>query len=328
MRSGSGSGAAASSDGSLTGCLGRYSIVLRIERPDICLARVVLPALVEAAAGFLADPAAREHLVDERRELKLRAAAVRQARGEIVGDMHEDVESRDVDGAERRALRPADRGARDRIDFLDRIRPGGERLENAHEPVHRDVVGDESRRVLRDDDVLAEPAIGKVAHGRDDGRIGLGRRNELEQRQVSRRIEKMRAEPVSAEIVAAPFGQARNRQARRIRADDGAGAAQSRRHARAATRFASACSMMASMIQSADAIHSRSASNPPVRMRPTASGVKNGSGLSLRARSRPSRAACARHVEQRDRVSGVGQMCGDLRAHRSGAQHAGGSYSQ
>ena len=48
--------------------------------------------------------------------------------------------------------------------------PGGQRFENAHETVHGDVVGDESRRVLRDDHVLAEPAIGEVAHRRDDGR--------------------------------------------------------------------------------------------------------------------------------------------------------------
>ena len=36
-------------------------------------------------------------------------------------------------------------------------------------------------------------------------------RNDLEQRQVSRRIEEVRAEPVPAEIVAAPFGEAGNR---------------------------------------------------------------------------------------------------------------------
>src|SRR5688572_25689016 len=47
------------------------------------------------------------------------------------------------------------------------------------------------------------------------------------------------------------------------------------------------------MIQSACATHSRSESNPPVRMRLVASGVKNGSGLSFRARSSPSRAARA-----------------------------------
>jgi hypothetical protein len=68
------------------------------------------------------------------------------------------------------------------------------------------MVGDESRSVLRHDHVLSEPAIGKVAHSRDDGRIGFGRRNNLQQRQVSRRIEKMRAEPVCAEIVAAQVG--------------------------------------------------------------------------------------------------------------------------
>ena len=92
-------------------------------------------------------------------------------------------------------------------------------------------------------------------------------------------------------------------------------------------RFASARSMMASTIQSVCAIHARSESKPPVLMRATASAEKNGSGLSCRARSSPSRAACGRYVEEDDRVSGVTQMCGDLRAHGSGAEDGDGSYS-
>ena len=52
---------------------------------------------------------------------------------------------------------------------------GGERLKNADEAMHGDVIGDESRRVLRDDDVLAEPAIGELAHCGDDCRVGVGR---------------------------------------------------------------------------------------------------------------------------------------------------------
>ena len=52
-----------------------------------------------------------------------------------------------------------------------------------------------------------------------------------------------------------------------------------------------------------------------------ASAVKNGSGLSARARFSPSRATVAGHVEQQDRNAGVGEVRGDLRAHRAGAEH-------
>ena len=233
---------------------------------------------------------------------------MRQAGGEIVGDVHEDVEPRDVDCAERRALWPADRGACDRVDFLDCIGPVGESLENAHEAVHRDMVGDESRRVLRHDHVLSEPAIGKVAHSRDDGRIGVGRRNDLEQRQVSRRIEKMRAEPMSAEIVAAPFGEARNRQAGCIGADDGAGAA-----ARVDTLEKGALRIRLFDDGFDDPVGLRDPFE--IRVEPPGPDAADCVGRKKRIGFELARAleALARglrgNVEQRDRVAGVAQMC-------------------
>ena len=73
-------------------------------------------------------------------------------------------------------------------------------------------------------------------------------------------------------------------------------------------RFASACSMTASMIQSACAIHSKSESNPPVRMRLDCVGRKKRIGFEL-ARPLESLARGLRgNVEQRDRVAGVAQM--------------------
>ena len=65
-----------------------------------------------------------------------------------------------------------------------------------------EVVGDEVRRVLRDDDALAQPVIGERADGFDDRRVGVGRRDHLEQVQIARRIEEVRAEPVPPEAVA------------------------------------------------------------------------------------------------------------------------------
>ena len=51
-------------------------------------------------------------------------------------------------------------------------------------------------------------------------------------------------------------------------------------------------------------------------------GVKNGSGLSARARSRPDAREPRREVEEQRRHAGVGEVRGDLRAHRAGAENS------
>ena len=143
--------------------------------PDIGLAGVGPPALVKTASGFFAEPSACEHFVHERRKSELRASALREPHGQVVCDVHENVEAGNVDSTKCGALRPADRGACHRIDLLDRVPAGGERLKNADEAMHGDMIGDESRRVLRDDDVLAEPPISELAHCGDDCRVGVCR---------------------------------------------------------------------------------------------------------------------------------------------------------
>ena len=95
--------------------------VHRVKDPDIGLARVGPPALVKTASGFFAEPSACEHFLHERRKSELRASSRRQPHGEVVCDVHENVEAGDVDGTKCGALRPADRGACYLIDLLDRV---------------------------------------------------------------------------------------------------------------------------------------------------------------------------------------------------------------
>ena len=57
---------------------------------------------------------------------------------------------------------PAERRAGDRVDLLDGVAAARDRFERADDAVERDVVADEVRRVLRDDDALAEMVIGEV----------------------------------------------------------------------------------------------------------------------------------------------------------------------
>ena len=83
--------------------------------------------------------------------------------------------------------------------------------------VEADVIADEVRRVLGNHDAFAQTMVGKMRHCVHDLRQGLRRRNHFEQMQISRRVEEVRAEPVLSEVVAAPFGERRNRNTRGVR---------------------------------------------------------------------------------------------------------------
>ena len=151
---------AASSDGSRAGCLGRYVQRRRIEGQD--LARRGL--LVEPLPGLRADPArAATSSLDERRQRELRrSSAIVKPLGQIPRDVGEHVDAGDVHRAERRALRPADRRTGDRVDLFDGVLARLERAQDLHDAEQADVIGDEVRRVLRDDDALAEAMIGEM----------------------------------------------------------------------------------------------------------------------------------------------------------------------
>ena len=136
--------------------------------------------------------------------------------------------------------------------------------------------------------------------------------------QVARRVEEMRAKPVAAEGVGSTVSERGDGDARvfeetivpPVRT--------------ASTRSSSACLMSScstthSMMKSTPASRGRSLSRPPMPISDDASGVKNGSGLSARARFSPSR-ALSREVEQQRGHAGVRDVGGDLRAHGAGAK--------
>src|SRR5439155_21880729 len=167
-------------------------------------------SLVEALTGFLANPSLLDQRHDDPRYLDAR----------VFRDGGEDVDAGDVHCPERGARRPAERGSGHRVDLFDRVLAGFERFEHLRDAEQANVIRDEVRRVLRDDDALAETMVGEMRHAIDDGAIGVGRGNQLEQAQVSRRIEEVRAEKIAPEVVAAAFGELRDREAGRVRADD------------------------------------------------------------------------------------------------------------
>ena len=139
----------------------------------------------------------------------------------FVIDVAEHVDAGDVHGAERGALRPADRRSRDRVDLLDRILAGFERAQRLHDAEQGDAVGDEVGRVFRDDDALAEAAIERSARcaratSASVSAVGIT----STQPQVTRRIEEVGSEPVPPELVAPALGKRRDRNARGVGGHD------------------------------------------------------------------------------------------------------------
>ena len=195
-----------------------------------------------------------------------------------------------------------------------------ERAQHLRHAVEADVIGDEVRRVLRDDDTLAESMIGKPRHALDDRAIGLGSRNDLEQMQVARRVEEMRAEPVTPEVVAASLGEGADRDARRVRRDDRS------RPPRRIDAFEERALHVDALDDGFD--DPVGAGDPREVVVETADRDER-RGVGGEERIRLQRAGAlqpvardvGREVEQQRRDAGVREMRGDLRPHRAGAQH-------
>ena len=145
--------------------------------------------LVEALPGFVAEPAALEQFVENRGEL-----AASDALREVGGNVGEDVDADEIGEAKCSGARPADGGTGERVDFFDSKPCSSIRFGGVEHDRDADAIGDEVGRVVREDDLLAEHAIGEGGEGGDDGGIGVGSGNDFEEAHVARRIEEVRAE--------------------------------------------------------------------------------------------------------------------------------------
>ena len=110
---------------------------------------------VEAALGLVAKHLALEHVREEIRQLEF-AALVANVLRHVADHVAENVEPDQIDGAESRRLRPSHGGSGQRIHVFDR------EIHLLHQPHDvqngkcPDAVGDEVRRVFRNDDALSQ----------------------------------------------------------------------------------------------------------------------------------------------------------------------------
>ena len=131
--------------------------------------------------------------------------------------MRHRVQADDVGGAVGRALRPADRGAGQRVDL---VVAQSQRIAVTHRREHRedaDAVGDEVGRVLRTNHALAqrggEPGLQRI----EQIAVGVRGRDQLDQVHVARRIEEVDAAESRPQRGGQCQGELRERQSRGVR---------------------------------------------------------------------------------------------------------------
>ena len=137
-----------------------------------------------------------------------------------VHDVRERIEPDDVGGAEGRAPRPSDQRAGERI---DRVEADAEALRVMNRRKHRehaDAIGDEVRRVLRAHHALAERRDQERFELVEQLRRRFGRRNQLDEMHVARRIEEMHAAKAMTELRRQRLREAVDRQPRGIARED------------------------------------------------------------------------------------------------------------
>ncbi len=306
------------------GQLGKARLDLRavLERLPVQREDRLLLAGVEPRSGLLPQPTRRDQRTDPRGEREVLAS--RGARP--CGHMREHVDPRDVTRPERRRLGATDEGTGEGIDFVDR------EVELLHQPQHlhhaedAEAIGDEARHVLGDDHPLAEESLRELAHRREHGGRGVGRRNQLEQVQITRRIEEVRPEKVALERIAASLRQELYRDPRRIRRDDCLGAA---------NRFQPLVQRALRLRLLDDCLDDPIAVGEEIEMIGRVPGGDERGARRLHewrrlglecALDRPARYAVAiglaRHVQQYYRNPGRRGECGDAASHRSCPNHA------
>ena len=126
--------------------------------------------LVEALPGFVAQPAALHQFVENCGEF-----AAGDALREVGGDVREDVDADEIGEAKGSGARPADGGAGERVDFFDGQALLEHEIGGVEHDGDADAVGDEVGRVVGEDHLLAEDAIGEGGEGGDDGGVAVRR---------------------------------------------------------------------------------------------------------------------------------------------------------
>ena len=299
---------------------------LEVEAEDGLLA-VHLGFLVEALSGFAAEVTVVDQVLHEGGRLEDGLALVV---GAVVlhpiGHMHQRVEAHHIAGAERGALRAAHRRAGELVHRLDAESHVLHGVEQRLDGKHAHAVRNERRGVLAEHGGLAE-AVAAIGHEEvDQLRGAAGVRDDLQQGEVARRVEEVRAAEAGLEVVAPALGEVADGNAGRVGGDGRAGLA-----------------VLLDLLKQ-DALDVQPLDDDlddPVAIRNLGhvvlevargdavgeglpvqgAGLGFDAGLEVPVDGGVARAFLGRQVEEQDLVAGLGEVAGNRAAHHAGAEN-------
>ncbi len=141
----------------------------------------------------------------------------------ICSDERPHIEADQIEQTEAGAIGHANQRASERVHFFDGEIVFQHRLADSSAQKTADSIGDEIGRVLGAHHALAQAAIGELLDVGQDARVRLGPGNQLHQVQVARRVEKVCAQEMAAEVGRESRGDFGQRDAAGIGGKDGAG---------------------------------------------------------------------------------------------------------
>jgi len=181
---------------------------------DFGLAALTLHFLVEALAGFVAQPLVFAHFLHEigQHEYVL-GLVVRQALGQAIGHVDGGIQAHHVGRAQRGRLRVANHRAGQLVGFFHGQAQLLHGLHGVEQSKHAHAVGDKAGGILSQNHRFAQVQIAVVLQESQHVGVGVRRRDYFQQLQVARRVEEVRAGKVLLEILGAAIGQQVNRDA-------------------------------------------------------------------------------------------------------------------
>ncbi len=190
-------------------------------RSVLLLLNAVETALV---SGLASQRTGLDHLLDEVGDLEdFALLIVCAALVDSVGDVSEHIDADQIHCAEGGAARVSHGGAGDGVHLVHLVVHFHHGVEGRRDAEDADPVADEVRRVLAEDDALAETEPPEIGEELEDLRLGLLTGHELEQPHVTHRVEEVGDQEVLLEVLRPALGHACNRQTRGVGRHDASG---------------------------------------------------------------------------------------------------------
>ena len=125
----------------------------------------------------------------------------------VLDDVGKDVQSDQIEGPERGALRTADCRAGHLIDLFDQVTVVEHRPDRVERAERADAIRDEVGSILCGHDAFAQSLIEEAVEKTRHFRLCPFRPNDFDEMEITRRVEKMDTDEMLFEVVRTTFGK-------------------------------------------------------------------------------------------------------------------------